>query len=69
MFSFFNTVYIHTDPKLIEDFGVSFIQCWKTTHNYKVWSSLAHQRFEDIPAGHPCQGHLSMADIKNRFSQ
>ncbi|XP_045168814.2 late secretory pathway protein AVL9 homolog [Mercenaria mercenaria] len=56
------------DPKLIEDFGVSFIHCWKTTHNYKVWASTAYPGWKDVQAGHPCQGHLSVADIKVRFA-
>ncbi|KAL4222299.1 late secretory pathway protein avl9 [Mactra antiquata] len=56
------------DPKLSEDYGNAFVQCWKTTHSYKVWSSSSHPGFQNVQAGHPCQGHLSMTDIKVRLS-
>lgn len=56
------------DPKLIEDFGQSFIQTWKTTHNYRVWASQSHPGFDGIQKGHPYQGNLGMADIRVRLA-
>ncbi|XP_052800173.1 late secretory pathway protein AVL9 homolog isoform X2 [Mya arenaria] len=56
------------DAKLLEDFGGSFVQCWKTTHNYRVLASTERPGLTGEQAGHPCQGNLSMADIKVRLA-
>lgn len=56
------------DPKMIEDFGQSFIQTWKTTHNYRVWASQPHSGFTGMHKGHPYQGNLGMADIRVRLA-
>ena len=49
--SYNETVLCITDPKLVEDFGQTFIQTWKTTHNYRVWASQTHSGFDDIQKG------------------
>ncbi|KAJ8313650.1 hypothetical protein KUTeg_008211, partial [Tegillarca granosa] len=39
------------DSKLIEDFGTAFVQSWKTTHNYRVWSNKEHAGVKDLLTG------------------
>ncbi|XP_059165254.1 late secretory pathway protein AVL9 homolog [Physella acuta] len=56
------------DVKLLDDFGTSFIDTWKTTHNYRYWMENDHSAVRDIPPGHPFQGNLSMADVRVRFN-
>uniref|UniRef100_A0A2C9M2W2 UDENN domain-containing protein n=1 Tax=Biomphalaria glabrata TaxID=6526 RepID=A0A2C9M2W2_BIOGL len=56
------------DHKLLEDFGVSFLVAWKTTHNFRYWKEVEHPAIQDIAPGHPFQGNLSMADVRVRFN-
>ena len=49
--AFEKAVFYISDPKLVEDFGQTFIQTWKTTHNYRVWASQTHSGFDDIQKG------------------
>ncbi|KAK6165935.1 hypothetical protein SNE40_022741 [Patella caerulea] len=56
------------DVKLQEDFGLVFISAWKTTNNYRYWSSMSHPALHNIPTGHPFQGNLNMNDIRMRLS-
>ncbi|WAQ94104.1 AVL9-like protein, partial [Mya arenaria] len=39
------------DAKLLEDFGGSFVQCWKTTHNYRVLASTERPGLTGEQAG------------------
>ncbi|KAK3588062.1 hypothetical protein CHS0354_012110 [Potamilus streckersoni] len=59
---------LQDDAKLVEDFGVHFIQAWKTTHNYRYWKGSEHLGMKDVPCGHPCQGNLGVADIRVRLT-
>ncbi|KAL3831475.1 hypothetical protein ACJMK2_023218 [Sinanodonta woodiana] len=61
-------VVIDVHAKLVEDFGVQFIQAWKTTHNYRYWTGSEHPGMKDVPCGHPCQGNLGVADIRVRLA-
>ncbi|CAL1530920.1 unnamed protein product [Lymnaea stagnalis] len=56
------------DPKLVEDFGTSFLTAWKTTHNFRFWVDTDHIAIKEFPPGHPFQGNLSMADVRVRFN-
>ena len=40
-----------SDEKLLEDFNWSFIQAWRTTHNYKQWRITSHSGIEEITSG------------------
>lgn len=43
---------------------------WKTTENYKNWAaSNACDGMSLVEPGHPYQGHLSMTDLRLKFSQ
>ncbi|GAB1603474.1 late secretory pathway protein AVL9 homolog, partial [Argonauta hians] len=56
------------DEKLMEDFNLTFIQAWKTTHNYRLWNSCKHPVFNSVSQSHPFQGHLNMSDLRVRLS-
>lgn len=56
------------DVKLHEDFGLSFLQAFKTTHCYKVWLGDEHKGMNEIPAGHPCHGNIGVSDIRVRLA-
>ncbi|XP_006822126.1 late secretory pathway protein AVL9 homolog [Saccoglossus kowalevskii] len=49
------------------DFNHSFINAWKTTHNYRVWKSMNHSGITEEHCKHPCHGNLSVADMKLRL--
>uniref|UniRef100_A0A1S4L6Q1 UDENN domain-containing protein n=1 Tax=Ixodes scapularis TaxID=6945 RepID=A0A1S4L6Q1_IXOSC len=34
-----------------EAFNTAFLSAWKTTHNFKIWNSVAHPCLKDIPTG------------------
>ena len=34
--------FLISDEKALEDFNPSFVNAWKTTHNYKQWRSGGH---------------------------
>ncbi|XP_023234100.1 late secretory pathway protein AVL9 homolog [Centruroides sculpturatus] len=53
--------------KEYETFNPSFMNAWKTTHNYKIWSSIMHPGIFEVNPGHPFQGQMSMADMKLRI--
>lgn len=52
----------------IGDFNDSFVQAWKTTHNFRMWNSKVHEGIDQIHTGHPFHGHISMSDMKIRLS-
>ncbi|XP_067648728.1 late secretory pathway protein AVL9 homolog isoform X2 [Haliotis asinina] len=59
---------ISDDTKLLDDYGTSFVQAWKMTHNFRVWSKTDHTGLKEFPPGHPYQGHLNVADLRVRLS-
>ncbi|XP_030846183.1 late secretory pathway protein AVL9 homolog [Strongylocentrotus purpuratus] len=52
----------------IGDFNESFVQAWKTTHNFRMWNSKVHPGIDQIHTGHPFHGHLGVSDMKIRLS-
>jgi late secretory pathway protein AVL9 homolog len=50
-------------------FNSSFINAWKDTHNYKIWSSGLKSGIFQVNPGHPFTGQLSMADMKLKLTQ
>ncbi|XP_060083505.1 late secretory pathway protein AVL9 homolog [Ylistrum balloti] len=56
------------DVKHQEDFGMPFVQAFKTTHSYRVWTSTEHEGMKDIALGHPYHGNLGVSDIRMRLS-
>uniref|UniRef100_A0A452T5E7 AVL9 cell migration associated n=1 Tax=Ursus maritimus TaxID=29073 RepID=A0A452T5E7_URSMA len=70
-------VYIHAllaatlqldNEKILSDYGTTFVTAWKSTHNYRVWSSNKHPALAEINPNHPFQGQYSVSDMKLRFS-
>ncbi|KAK3093120.1 hypothetical protein FSP39_011330 [Pinctada imbricata] len=55
------------DTKLLEDFGTSFTQAFRTTHCYRHWSGEDHSGMTDVPTGHPFRGNLAVGDIRMRL--
>lgn len=53
--------------KEYEAFNPSFMNAWKTTHNYKIWSSVKHPGIFEINPGHPFHGQMNMADMRLRI--
>lgn len=51
-----------------EAFNTAFLSAWKTTHNFKIWNSVAHPCLKEIPTGHFYRGQLSVADMKLRIA-
>uniref|UniRef100_A0A8C4QE30 UDENN domain-containing protein n=1 Tax=Eptatretus burgeri TaxID=7764 RepID=A0A8C4QE30_EPTBU len=53
---------------LLSDYGSAFVQAWQNTHNYRVWNIAKRTALHGIQAGHPFQGHYSVADVKLRLA-
>ncbi|KAG8192358.1 hypothetical protein JTE90_029092 [Oedothorax gibbosus] len=68
LLSIMRTSEIEASGKEGEPFNLSFMNAWKQTHNYKIWSCTKHSGILEINPGHPFQGQLSMADMKLKFS-
>ncbi|GFQ99018.1 late secretory pathway protein AVL9 homolog [Trichonephila clavata] len=68
LLSIMRTSEIDGNGKELEPFNPSFVNAWKQTHNYKMWSCSPHSGILEINPGHPFQGQLSMADMKLKFS-
>lgn len=46
--SYYVLGFVYLDPHLIDAFNTSFVNAWKSTHNYRVWRSTV-QQLEIIP--------------------
>ncbi|GIY91949.1 hypothetical protein CEXT_238512 [Caerostris extrusa] len=68
LLSIMRTSEIEGNGKELEPFNPSFMNAWKQTHNYKMWSCCLHSGILEVNPGHPFQGQLSMADMKLKFS-
>ncbi|XP_015915620.1 late secretory pathway protein AVL9 homolog isoform X2 [Parasteatoda tepidariorum] len=68
LLSVMRTSEIETTGKEGESFNLSFMNAWKSTHNYKIWNASNHLGILELNPGHPFQGQLSMADMKLKFS-
>ncbi|GBM20418.1 Late secretory pathway protein AVL9 [Araneus ventricosus] len=68
LLSLMRTSEIEGNGKELEPFNPSFVNAWKQTHNYKMWSCSMHSGILEVNPGHPFQGQLSMADMKLKFS-
>lgn len=58
--------------KDVDHFNVNFMQAWKGTDGYNRWrntTKAADFDFEQLPAGHPFAGTLSVGDVKLKFAQ
>ncbi|XP_076033296.1 late secretory pathway protein AVL9 homolog isoform X2 [Oratosquilla oratoria] len=52
-----------------ELFNSLFVNAWRNTHNYRVWSAAGpYMSLLELSPGHPHAGTLSMADMKIRLS-
>jgi len=56
------------DDHLLEAFNPAFVRAWKTTHNYRVWRNTV-QQLEDVIPGHPCQGGVTLNDVKLQLAR
>jgi hypothetical protein len=45
------------------------MSAYRSTHNYKIWSSSSHPGVFEVTSGHPFGGNLSYNDMKLRLSQ
>jgi hypothetical protein len=45
------------------------MSAYRSTHNYKIWSSSSHPGVFEVSSGHPFGGNLSYNDMKLRLSQ
>ncbi|XP_013409171.1 late secretory pathway protein AVL9 homolog isoform X2 [Lingula anatina] len=52
------------EQKQLEDFNLHFVNAFKTTHNYKVWTTGQHPEIDALDAGHPFQGSFNIADMR-----
>ncbi|KFM58158.1 Late secretory pathway protein AVL9-like protein, partial [Stegodyphus mimosarum] len=68
LLSVMRTSEIEAGGKEGESFNINFLNAWKSTHNYKMWSSSSHLGILEVNPGHPFQGQLSMSDMKLKFS-
>ncbi|KAJ8686810.1 hypothetical protein QAD02_022604 [Eretmocerus hayati] len=56
------------DARQTDHYNAAFINAWKTTHNFKMWSSLNNTEINRVEPGHPFAGQLSVQDMRLRFS-
>ena len=58
-----------------DSFGTAYLTAWQETHNWKKWSAYVNSEERDTPGiynlcpGHPCDGGMSVTDMKIRLSQ
>ena len=58
-----------------DSFNSSYIQLWRSSHNWKTWEAYVNSEERDTPGiyslcpGHPNDGNMSVADMKIRLSQ
>ncbi|CAG2117847.1 unnamed protein product [Medioppia subpectinata] len=57
------------NSKDYQSFNTHFVNAWRTTHNYKMWSSVSHPSVFEVTCGHPFGGQLSISDMKLKISQ
>ena len=59
---------IEGDPSL--DFGEAWLDAWKTTNNFQIWSTLTDSHlFDIVDPRHPTAGGLSIEDVNRRITQ
>lgn len=73
MLSLLRTATLAPDgSKDIEHFNANFVNTWKQTDGYNAWLSnpkSSEFNFEQVYAGHPFAGNLSMGDWRIKISQ
>ena len=56
-------------------FGASFVYAWRNTNNWRIWNDYVTSEERNTPGifslapGHPCEGNMSVTDMKLRLSQ
>ncbi|XP_053987688.1 late secretory pathway protein AVL9 homolog [Hylaeus volcanicus] len=56
------------DTRQSDHYNSAFIAAWRSTNNYKMWSSSNKPEINNIEPGHPFAGQLSVQDMKLRLS-
>lgn len=72
MLAMLRTSLLPEGTKELEHFNGYFMSTWKKGTCYQQWydhSKPADTVFEDIPAGHPFAGNLSVIDVKIKIAQ
>lgn len=72
MLALLRTSLLTEGSKELEHFNGYFMSTWKKSTCYQQWydhSKPADMVFEDIPAGHPFAGNLSVTDVKLKIAQ
>jgi hypothetical protein len=55
-------------------FGSPYIYAWKNTNNWRIWNDYVNSEERNTPGifslapGHPCEGNISVTDMKLRLS-
>ncbi|CAK9828101.1 Late secretory pathway protein AVL9 homolog [Anthophora retusa] len=56
------------DTRQSDHYNSAFMAAWRSTNNYKIWSSSDKPEINNIEPGHPFAGQLSVQDMKLRLS-
>ncbi|XP_076243884.1 late secretory pathway protein AVL9 homolog isoform X2 [Calliopsis andreniformis] len=56
------------DTRQSDHYNSAFMTAWRSTNNYKLWSSSNKPEINNIEPGHPFAGQLSVQDMKLRLS-
>lgn len=55
------------DTVSMEHFNSAFVVALVRSSSYKVWAASTHEGMEKVTPTHPCEGHLSMGDLKRKL--
>ncbi|XP_058796005.1 late secretory pathway protein AVL9 homolog isoform X2 [Phymastichus coffea] len=56
------------DARQTDHYNAAFMSAWRSTNNFKMWTSLCNTEINCIEPGHPFAGQLSVQDMKLRLS-
>ncbi|KOC69142.1 Late secretory pathway protein AVL9 like protein [Habropoda laboriosa] len=56
------------DTRQCDHYNSAFMAAWRSTNNYKIWSSSSKPEINNMEPGHPFAGQLSVQDMKLRLS-
>jgi hypothetical protein len=60
---------LQQDARQTDHYNAAFMNAWRMTNNFKIWSSLGNAEINCVEPGHPFAGQLSVQDMKLRLSQ
>ncbi|OXU20890.1 hypothetical protein TSAR_010151, partial [Trichomalopsis sarcophagae] len=59
---------LQQDPRQTDHYNAAFMNAWRATNNFKMWSDLSNAEINCVEPGHPFAGQLSVQDMKLRLS-